>query len=130
MITVNNWVSYQVDDKQINKQMTNERQTNDKQMTTTNNIKNIKNNKNINIIPTKTEIIEYANRQLGKNIDVDSFIAYYNASDWKDDNGFFINWKRKIVTWANNYKAKDTETFDRDAMFQRLEDEARKAGKL
>lgn len=58
--------------------------------------------------PTKEEILDYA-KQLGKHIDIDSFIAYYNASDWKDENGLHINWKRKCITWANNYKPKQEE---------------------
>ena len=43
IITVNNWNLYQANDKQNDKQMTNERQTNDKQMTTTKECKNVKN---------------------------------------------------------------------------------------
>lgn len=45
IITVNNWNLYQANDKQNDKQMTNERQTNDKQMTTTRECKNVKNDR-------------------------------------------------------------------------------------
>lgn len=47
IITINNWSSYQDNDKQIDKQMTNKRQTNDKQMTTIRECKNDKNDKNV-----------------------------------------------------------------------------------
>ena len=79
--------------------------------------------------PTKEEILDYA-KQLGKHIDINSFIAYYNASDWKDENGLHINWKRKCITWANNYKPKETDYTDRSHIFKELEEEARKAGKI
>ena len=44
IITINNWDEYQENDKQLDKQTTNKRQTNDKQMTTNKNDKNDKNN--------------------------------------------------------------------------------------
>ena len=72
----------------------------------------------------------YANNQLGKNIDVDSFIAYYDATRWEEENGFPINWKRKVITWANNYKPPEIDPTDRSHIFKELEEEARKAGKI
>ena len=42
IISINNWDSYQMDDTQNDNQMTNKRQTNDKQMTTTKEYKEIK----------------------------------------------------------------------------------------
>ena len=54
--------------------------------------------------PTKEEILNYVNQQLGKPIDADSFIAYYNAAQWKDNNGLPINWKQKAVSWVNRQK--------------------------
>ena len=44
IIIVNNWVEYQADDTQINKQITNKQQTNNKQITTTRECKNEENN--------------------------------------------------------------------------------------
>lgn len=46
IITINNWDKYQLDNKQNNKQITNEQQTNNKQITTNKNDKNVKNDKN------------------------------------------------------------------------------------
>lgn len=57
-----------------------------------------------NYIPTKKEILNYVHQQLGKNIEVDTFMAYYNASGWQDKNGLPINWKQKAVSWVNNEK--------------------------
>lgn len=46
IITINNWDEFQENDKQVDKQMTSERQASDKQMTTNKNDKNEKNDKN------------------------------------------------------------------------------------
>lgn len=63
--------------------------------------------KNINNKPKRKEIEEYC-KMLGKKIDIDEFIAYYDASDWKDEFGSPIIWKRKVLTFAKNYKPKET----------------------
>lgn len=47
IISINNWVNYQDNNTQDNKQITNNQQTNNKQITTTKNEKNIKNDKNV-----------------------------------------------------------------------------------
>lgn len=47
IVTIKNWAKYQSSDTVSDKQMTNKRQTNDKQMTTNKNEKNEKNEKNI-----------------------------------------------------------------------------------
>ena len=46
IITINNWIDYQEDNTQNNKQITNNQQTNNKQITTNKNDKNEKNDKN------------------------------------------------------------------------------------
>ena len=58
IITVNNWNDYQVNDKQNDKQMTNERQTNDKQMTTTRECNNEECKNVISINAEKTKKID------------------------------------------------------------------------
>lgn len=59
IITINNWSSYQDNDKQIDKQMTNKRQTNDKQMTT---IRECKNDKNVEEVEEVEEVEKIFNR--------------------------------------------------------------------
>lgn len=61
-----------------------------------------------NSIPTKKEIEDYCKIN-AKKIDIDEFIAYYNASDWLDKNGLPINWKQKVLTFARNYKPKEED---------------------
>ena len=55
VFTMINYESYQGDDKQIDKRMTNESQTNDKRIATNKNVKNVKNENNIK------EVIDYLN---------------------------------------------------------------------
>lgn len=75
IIVVNNYEKYQANDKQIDKQATNERQTNDKQATTTKEIEEIKKEKNIFstekkhdpfINPIKTFFTEEYTKIMGK----------------------------------------------------------------
>ena len=62
-------------------------------------------NKSINK-PKKKEILDYVH-SLCKNIEVDDFIAFYDACNWLDDAGLPINWKQKAISWANRYKPKE-----------------------
>lgn len=78
--------------------------------------------------PKKQEILNYVS-SLCKKIAVDDFIAYYEASDWRDKNGLPVNWKQKALHWANTYKPKE-EDYDMHTIIKQLEEDARKAGKI
>ena len=58
IITIKNWGSYQMDNTQDNKQITNKQQTNNKQITTNNNDKNDNNEKNVFLLEQKTKKID------------------------------------------------------------------------
>lgn len=89
--------------------------------------KDINNNNNI---PSKKEILDYVS-SLCKKIDADSFIAYYQASNWCDKDGLPINWKQKAITWANKYVEPEVDDVDRKGeIIRKLEEKARKAGKI
>ena len=60
------------------------------------------------IKPTRKEIEDYCSL-VAKKIDIDEFIAYYDATDWKDELGQPVIWKRKVLTFARNYKPKEEE---------------------
>ena len=62
--------------------------------------------KTINIKPNKKEIKEYCDL-LGKHIDIESFMAYYEASNWEDKNGMPINWKQKVISWSLKQKQEE-----------------------
>ena len=73
---------------------------------------NEKENVNVNVnIPTKKEIAEYT-EYLAKHIDVDMFFEYYGSSNWLDSGGLPINWKQKVIQWANRttHKPRDVNT--------------------
>lgn len=99
IISIKNWNSYQLDNTQDNKQITNKQQTNNKQITTNNNDNNVKNDNK----PSKKEIEDYC-KTIAKKIDIDSFMAYYEASNWEDKNGLAINWKQKVISWSMKQK--------------------------
>ena len=53
--------------------------------------------------PTKKEVEDYC-KQIARKIDIDYFMEYYNAAKWVDKNGLPVNWKQKVLTFAQNYK--------------------------
>lgn len=57
------------------------------------------------IKPTKEEVENYC-KQIARKIDIDYFMEYYNAAKWEDKNGLPVNWKQKVLTFAQNYKLK------------------------
>lgn len=58
IISIKNWGSYQMDNTQDNKQITNKQQTDNKQITTNNNDKNDNNEKNVYLLEQKTKKID------------------------------------------------------------------------
>ena len=70
-------------------------------------------NDNVNdneFIPTKDEIKNFANQQLGKSLNVDDFFNWYDAVHWKDKDGLPINWKQKVILWVKSQKSNETIT--------------------
>ena len=71
LISIVNWNEYQDFDKQNDKQLINECETTDKQVITNNNVKNIKNDKNVTTTVSDScvdglqEIIEFYNNNIG-----------------------------------------------------------------
>ncbi len=75
---------------------------------------NANENENVNVngvAPTKKQVAEYA-EQIARHIDVDMFFEYYGSSNWLDSGGLPINWKQKVIQWANRttYKPRDATT--------------------
>ena len=118
LITVNNYDKYQADNTPDNKQITNEQQTDNKQITTTNKYKNIRNKEyidnsnNTNIIieeeqqtktkkfikPTIEEIKSYCSER--KNgVDANFFYDYYESKGWKIGKNPMKDWKAAVRTW-------------------------------
>lgn len=118
IISITNWDSYQIDNTQDNKQITNKQQTNNKQITTNKNDKNDKNDKNVKKEsaskkfqkPLISEIQEYCSER--KNgIDPERFFDHYEARDWMLGKQKMKNWKACVRTWErNNFQNQQTSS--------------------
>lgn len=117
-ITVIKWADYQGYMAEDNKQITNNQQTNNKQITT---IKESKESKEyINISkkknkkekgfnpPTITEVRTYC-IEIDSPIDPEEFYDYYQKENWPLDKHGNFDWKYKIRQWTRNYR-KDNKT--------------------
>ena len=61
---------------------------------------NVNDNDNVNVnIPTKKEIEDYC-KLVAKRIEIDDFINWYSASNWRDKDGLPINWQQKVLSWS------------------------------
>ena len=130
LIKVNKWAEYQgstkVANKQSNKQITNEQQTANKQLTTNKNDKNEKNEKNIYIIaPSSNDLEPVARLPLNEkgtyhNIypeDVAHYRELYPGTDVEQSLRNMVGWleanpqrrktKRGVSTFINNWLAKE-----------------------
>lgn len=110
MITINNWDLYQDNGKQNDKQMANEWQTSGKQVATTRECIDCKNEEN-NIVdiletkrfkkPTLKEIEDYCIERKN-NVDARYFFDYYESCNWMRGKTRMKDWKATIRTWERN----------------------------
>ena len=57
------------------------------------------------IPPTLEELSEYALSKNYTNFDPETFLAYYEASDWKNNDGkSYTNWKALVNLWVKREK--------------------------
>ena len=70
--------------------------------------KDSKQKQNAVCVPTRKEIEDYCNL-IARHIDIDNFIAYYDASNWEDKSGLPVNWKQKVLKFAQDYKPKENK---------------------
>jgi biotin operon repressor len=119
LLVLNNYNDYQKFDKQLDNQVTNERQTNDKRMTTNNNINNI-NNKNNNTYNADFESFwKLYPRKAGKGKAYDTWKKikqeqrntimlvlpeHIKQEQWIKDNGSYIP---HPATWLNQRRWED-----------------------
>lgn len=111
-ITICNYDSYQHEDGEANKQLTNNQQTTNKQLTTIEESKEIKKNKEVNNIP---DFQSFLNHALTKEINIDEvelkkkYDAWLN-NDWHDGNGKKITiWKTKLNSTIPYIKTKESK---------------------
>ena len=110
IITVNNWCSYQEDNKEDSKEVARSSQGHRKVVATdievknsrSKEVKNISSN-NIFIKPTLDEVRAYCNeRQNG--INPEQFVDYYESKGWLVGKTKMKDWKAAVRTWENNRK--------------------------
>jgi hypothetical protein len=103
---------YQTLDNQTDNQLTNKRQTVDKQLTTTNKDNNLKNDnkepKKQFVPPTILEIETYC-LDRKNNVNPSKFLDFYESKGWMIGKNKMKSWKAAVRTWEqnNNNKTKD-----------------------
>lgn len=142
IITINKYDDYQLDNKQINKQITNKQQT---EINTSNNNRiNINeeiNNKEKDIYkyiskkkvfskPTLQEIINYCNER-NNNVDANRFYDFYESKDWMVGKNKMKDWKACVRTWEQRNKETTPSWFGKEIKErERTEDEERELQEL
>ena len=126
IITVNNWDKYQDNDKPHDKRATNERQTNDKQTTTTKEYKeykNIRSNIHNMFVPPTLEEVEAYILEKGYHFEADTFIAFYESNGWKVGKNPMKNWKSACVTWEKNRTTTNARSTQSNPWLELLKEE-------
>ena len=103
IITVKNWLRFQVDPKPYPKQTPSESQADP------NRYKKIRSKEDKKYIPpTRQEIDDYIYLMHYKNVDVDAFLDFNNSMGWKMD------WHQALNQWVENQKKKDERARSRN----------------
>ena len=120
VIKVVKWADFQGDDSltdkqndtQADTQVTNKRQTNDKQTTTTKEYKEIKNEKKVRnrfIKPSLQEVTQYISEN-DFTIDPESFYDYYEANGWTISGRKMKDWQATCRNWQRREKPQTTKS--------------------
>lgn len=111
LITILNWDKYQERDQQNDQRATNERPTSDQRVTSKQEDKEHKNNKN-NIYkrfspPTIEEVRAYCNER-GNNVDPEKFIDFYESKGWMVGKTKMKDWRAAVRNWERNSASKSS----------------------
>lgn len=112
LITILNWDKYQERDQQNDQRATNERPTSDQRVTSKQEDKEHKNNKN-NIYkrfspPTIEEVRAYCNER-GNNVDPEKFIDFYESKGWMVGKTKMKDWRAAVRNWERNSASKSSK---------------------
>ena len=130
IFTVNNYCLYQTNDMQNDIQMTSNRHSNDKLLTTIEEKKERKKERNNNIFapPTVLEVADYC-AERKNNVDAEAFVNFYTANGWVQGKGKPIkDWKAAVRTWERNdkkpnnpkWQPKEQRNYDFDSLEEEL----------
>jgi len=116
IISITNWDSYQQDNKQTNKQITNEQQSNNIQVTTNKNEKNDNKDKKKGVKrftpPSLDEVKGYI-LEKQYQVDAERFLNHYESNGWMVGKTKMKNWKAAVSNWNSRNKEKANETNQR-----------------
>lgn len=107
VFTVVNYNRYQDDNRQANKQLTNNQQATNKQLTTIEEykeykekeeVKEVKNNNKRFVPPTVEEVRSYC-KERNNGINAERFIDFYEAKGWMLGKNKMKDWKAAVRTW-------------------------------
>lgn len=109
------WGDYQCQEDEDNKPITNEQQTDNKRITTTNkdkkekkdnNVKNKDNTYSKFVIPNVDEVASYI-KENNYNVDPEAFVDYYTTNGWVvSGKNKMKDWQASVRTWDRNNKNK------------------------
>lgn len=114
LISLLNWECYQKSDQQTDQQVTNERPTSDQRVTTIQEYKELKNDKNVrkNIgrftPPTPDEVRDYC-QERGNSVDAQRFVDYYASKGWMIGKNKMKDWRAAVRTWERNTRNEDND---------------------
>ena len=118
LITIVKYSEYQDSDDDDNQQqhtiLTNEQPTNNQQITTIQEYKEYKKEKNKYIVfkkPTLEEVQSYC-LERNNNVDAQRFIDYYTANGWKVGRNPMKDWKATVRTWERKDKPSELPTYN------------------
>lgn len=110
VITVNNWLSYQVSNKVDNSILTENQQQDNSKSTTDKDIKTIRHKDNNNtttfVKPTVEEVKAYC-LERNNGIDAEAFISFYESKGWMIGKNKMKDWKAAVRTWERSRKKDD-----------------------
>lgn len=124
IITVVNYDKYQNNDRQIDSQMTDKRQTSDSQMTDKcqqynnnnketkkqgNNIISLKRDREKFTPPTADDVERYCEEKGIYGFDAQHFVDYYTARGWMIGKNKVKDWKACVRTWLHNEEKRTRE---------------------
>lgn len=112
IVTIVNWEKYQGCEEELTSKstskLTNNQQTTNKQLTTEEEYKNIKNIRNIFTPPTLEEVTAYC-KERNNNVDPQTFIDFYQSKGWCVGKNKMKDWRACVRTWERNRDNKKTE---------------------
>lgn len=59
--------------------------------------------------PQKAQVLEFFQLRSQSSIEANQFFDYYEAADWQDKFGKYVNWQQKAISWISRVDKKKQE---------------------